>query len=1403
MLDASALSAVLTPLGVGSEFVQVSSATDNTPTSPETSASNGVAPNTPPSNLQIAPLADVYENDVAQLAFTFDDPDFQDTHTVEINWGDGTATETINLTGGERFVFTTHQYLDDNPTATVMDVNQVMVTVTDNASNSVQNTAPIKVFNVAPVIDSLSVTPSVNENGVASLQLSFTDPGSLDTHTVEIDWGDGTATETIDLTGGERFVFTTHQYLDDNPTGTPFDLNQVQVTVSDDDLGSDIAMAGVKVTNLLPTVSLDPVTMINENGTATLSGSISDVGTLDTFTLDINWGDPLSPDNTQRFALGNTALTEAADGINWNPVSRAFSLSHQYLDDNPSGSSQDTYTIHVKATDDDTGEGPQSTTVQVKNVKPTIDSLTVTSPITENDFAQLTLQFTDPGVLDTHTVDLDWGDGSAVETIVLSGGERFLITTHQYKDDNPSGTPSDIYTVKATVTDDDGGSDSAMATVRVNNFAPVIDSLSVSSPINENDVAQLTLQFTDPGTLDTHTVDIDWGDGSAVETIVLTGGERFVLTTHQYLDDNPSGTSFDDYQVKVTVTDDDSGTDSQMATVRVNNLLPTVILDPVAMINENEFATLSGQITDTGSLDTFTLEIDWGDPFSPPVMQTFTLGTTALTEAVDGINWDPNTRQFSLSHQYLDDNPSSTSQDTYTITAKATDDDTGMGTAQTTVTVKNLDLTLTLQPVDMINENGLAELTGSISDTGSLDTFEIAIDWGDPLSPDDMQSFVLGTTALTESADGINWDPTTRVFSLSHQYLDDNPTASLQDTYTITVQVNDDDMSAIDTKMTTVLVKNVSPELTFQPVAAIDENGTAVLEGHVVDPGTLDTFTIQLDWDDPLSPNNMQSFSLGTATLTEAADGINWNPTTRIFSLSHQYLDDNPTGTSQDTYTIAVDVTDDDTGMGMGQASVLVSDVSAVVTVDPVAGVIESGVASLSGSFTDVGTLDTHTAMVDWGDGTSSPAVLVEANGSGTFSATHQYLDNDADNVFTITVTVVDDDTVPGDNSVSVTVLNVDPSFIDVDPMGPTVIVATDVNTQGETTVTLQFTDAGLEKYFLPGGSAPFTVLVDWGDKLSVADPDARFVEAGTLTDVPSGPISYTHTYSGPPDPLHPAADITIRVKIRDDDFQTMTPLGAVGESGIEEVVISNPGIGKEVFRIDTTPQVPRLEFRREVQTVYLVLASPTTEANLQGADIRAVSTESKATTERILELRVVDAYDIESEGIRLKLDVLRNLPKLFIKLPDNHYRIYLIRLETNTQRLVIEVYVRNGKLIDRSDDTEGVRDRPPTDETHRIQEQPRQDVPNAVPSASTDMDAIRRALEAEVAPDSMPLVEPIDNGVMHQATPGGLMPVAAGLVATRSFSSWAQQVDRAVAEAGKKKWRQLRRRSRNKRKNR
>jgi Ca2+-binding RTX toxin-like protein len=68
----------------------------------------------------------------------------------------------------------------------------------------------------------------------------------------------------------------------------------------------------------------------------------------------------------------------------------------------------------------------------------------------------------------------------------------------------------------------------------------------------------------------------------------------------------------------------------------------------------------------------------------------------------------------------------------------------------------------------------------------------------------------------------------------------------------------------------------------------------------------------------------------------------------------------------------------------------------------------------LSGVFTDVGTLGTHTALVNWGDGSAPVLVTVNAT-NRTFSETHTYLTG---GIFAITVTVTDDD---GGTSVSTT----------------------------------------------------------------------------------------------------------------------------------------------------------------------------------------------------------------------------------------------------------------------------------------------------------------------------------------------------------------------------------------------
>src|SRR5205814_1577928 len=159
---------------------------------------------------------------------------------------------------------------------------------------------------------------------------------------------------------------------------------------------------------------------------------------------------------------------------------------------------------------------------------------------------------------------IDWGDGTR-DVLTPDLGARTFSGSHRYLDDDPSGTPADDYPIKVTVTDDDGGTGSSVVTVTVNNVAPVVTSLTPASAVNEDDTYTLAGTFHDPGTLDTHAVVIAWGPGEGATALgnadltYLGNGDWSFTASHQYLDDNPSGTPSDVYNISVSVTDDDTG----------------------------------------------------------------------------------------------------------------------------------------------------------------------------------------------------------------------------------------------------------------------------------------------------------------------------------------------------------------------------------------------------------------------------------------------------------------------------------------------------------------------------------------------------------------------------------------------------------------------------------------------------------------------------------------------------------------------------------------------------------------------------------------------------------------------------------------------------------------------------
>ncbi|MFH1725909.1 MAG: PKD domain-containing protein, partial [Elusimicrobiota bacterium] len=363
---------------------------------------------------------------------------------------------------------------------------------------------------------------------------------------------------------------------------------------------------------------------------------------------------------------------------------------------------------------------------------------------------------------------------------------------------------------------------------------------------------------------------------------------------------------------------------------------------------------------------------------------------------------------------------------TYTVTLTVTDDDAGADTKTFSVTVTNVNPALTATAPKTIAEGATLNIAdiGTFSDPGfdnpinplgaSVETFTYRIDWGDGTSADagDATVDIAGDRGLATAGS----------FDGSHIYADNG-------TYTVTLMVTDDDAGA-DTKAFSVTVTNVNPTLTATAPKTIEEGVELSLTdiGTFTDPGfdnpamgTVETFTYVIDWGD-VTPTDG-----GAATVDTL--GARGSATAGSFDGSHTYADNG-------VYTVTLTVTDDDGGTDTETFAVTVENVAPTVDAGVDQTVSEGYVVSLPPStFNDLGTSDTHTATINWGDGTATEAGAVTetpfgppgstAGADGTVDGSHVYADN---GVYTVTVTVTDDEGAATPDTLTVTVENVAPT---------------------------------------------------------------------------------------------------------------------------------------------------------------------------------------------------------------------------------------------------------------------------------------------------------------------------------------------------------------------------------------
>lgn len=245
-------------------------------------------------------------------------------------------------------------------------------------------------------------------------------------HSVRIEWGDGTVSESTlgQVTVREIGFTATHRFVDDLPSGAPQGDFTIRVIATDTISGaSGLATRMVTVKNV-PAQFDGPISVtpspVQEGQLATLNGSIIDPGDADQHSLTIQWGDGSAPE-----------LYVVPAGA------RTFAVPHAFRDENPG-------VITVTLTDDDSGSASATTTAIVTNADP---SATIVGPSSgfEGSAAEFSALGSDPGTADVLTYS--WK--------VFAGNQQ----VHADSGPTLSYTPPNqgSFTIRLTARDGDGG----------------------------------------------------------------------------------------------------------------------------------------------------------------------------------------------------------------------------------------------------------------------------------------------------------------------------------------------------------------------------------------------------------------------------------------------------------------------------------------------------------------------------------------------------------------------------------------------------------------------------------------------------------------------------------------------------------------------------------------------------------------------------------------------------------------------------------------------------------------------------------------------------------------------------------------------------------------------------------
>jgi hypothetical protein len=181
------------------------------------------------------------------------------------------------------------------------------------------------------------------------------------------------------------------------------------------------------------------------------------------------------------------------------------------------------------------------------------------------------------------------------------------------------------------------------------------------------------------------------------------------------------------------------------------------------------------------------------------------------------------------------------------------------------------------------------------------------------------------------------------------------------------------------------------------------------------------------------------------------------------------------------------------------------------------------------------------------------------------------------------------------------------------------------------------------------------------------------------------------------------------------------------------------------------------------------------------------IERESEAPKAREIEIRIVVPIDDmgnvqEQEVMKLPADWLQQLPNVLRRLPDDHYRVYLVLEGGSEERLVIDVFVRGGRAVEPG---EAQSELPmniealPHQEAQQGDAKPASQSPPAPPRG--DQTSALPSLPERAFAESAVTGSGGSNGRIYV----GAAAATAAIVASRSPNRWESRVDEAASAIG------------------